>query len=105
MTWREVGFSSADWRLFTIAAVATLLVHIDAHIWNDIMDLEIDRHEKSRETGQDRPLVFGWATVDKYRRISGIITGLIVLLSVYLTVYSGIYAVIDYPRIFFRLWV
>jgi len=87
VTWREVGFSGADWRLFTIAAVATLLVHIDAHIWNDIMDLEIDRHEKSRETGRDRPLVFGWATVDEYRRISGIITGLIVLLSVYLTVY------------------
>ena len=81
------GFSGADWRLFTIAAVATLLVHIDAHIWNDIMDLEIDRHEKSRETGRDRPLVFGWATVDEYRRISGVITGLIVLLSVYLTVY------------------
>ena len=81
----EVGFSGADWSLFVIAGVAALLVHIDGHIWNDIMDLEIDRQEKSRETGRDRPLVYGWATVAEYRKMSAIITVLVVVLAVYLT--------------------
>jgi hypothetical protein len=45
----EVGFQGADWRLFALAVVAALLAHIDAHIWNDLMDVEVDRHEKSRE--------------------------------------------------------
>lgn len=83
----EVGFEAADWNLFFVAAVAALLIHIDAHLWNDIMDLEIDRHEKSKETGRDRPLVFGWATVGDYRTISGIITILVVVLGAYLTMY------------------
>jgi 4-hydroxybenzoate polyprenyltransferase len=83
----EVGFSTADWGLFGIAVLAAVLVHIDAHIWNDIMDLEIDRGEKSRETGRDRPLVFGWATVKNYRTMSAIITILVVLLAAYLTIY------------------
>ena len=81
----EVGFSGADWNLFVIAVVAALLVHIDAHIWNDIMDLEIDRYEKSRETGRDRPLVYGWATVGEYKQMSAIITVLVVALAAYLT--------------------
>ncbi|MDD4255174.1 MAG: prenyltransferase [Methanofollis sp.] len=81
----EVGFSGADWRLFGIAVVAVLLVHIDAHIWNDIMDLEVDRREKSRETKRDRPLVYGWATVGDYRKMSAIITVLVVVLTAYLT--------------------
>jgi len=55
---------------FLIAAFAAFLVHIDAHIWNDVMDLEIDRQEKSRETGRDRPLVYGWATVRDYKTMS-----------------------------------
>ena len=59
----ETGFYEAEWSLFLIAAFAAFLVHVDAHIWNDIMDLDIDRREKSRETGRDRPLVAGWATV------------------------------------------
>jgi len=83
----EVGFTAADWILFGIAVLAAVLVHIDAHIWNDIMDLEIDRGEKSRETGRDRPLVFGWATVNNYRTMSAIITILVVILAAYLTVY------------------
>ncbi len=82
----EVGFSAADWGLFAIAVVAAVLVHIDAHIWNDIMDLDIDRQEKSRETGRDRPLVYGWATVDDYRRMSAIITVAVVVLVGWLTV-------------------
>ena len=82
----EVGFSGADWSLFVIAVVAALLVHIDAHIWNDIMDREIDRHEKSRETGRDRPLVYGWATVSDYRKMSAIITLLVVVLAAFLTI-------------------
>ncbi len=49
------------------------------------MDRDIDRHEKSRETGRDRPLVFGWATVDEYKRMSAVITVLIVILAAYLT--------------------
>jgi len=81
----EVGFSGADWSLFILAVVAALLIHIDAHLWNDIMDLEIDRHEKSRETGRDRPLVYGWATVGEYRKMSAIITVLVVVLAAYLT--------------------
>jgi 4-hydroxybenzoate polyprenyltransferase len=81
----EVGFSGADWSLFVIAVAAALLVHIDAHIWNDIMDLEIDRNEKSRETGRDRPLVYGWATVGEYRQMSAMITVLVVVLAAYLT--------------------
>jgi 1,4-dihydroxy-2-naphthoate octaprenyltransferase len=81
----EVGFLGADWRLFFIAVVAALLVHIDAHIWNDIMDLEVDRHEKSKETKRDRPLVYGWATVGDYKKISAIITALVVVLAAYLT--------------------
>ena len=81
----EVGFSGADWTLFVIAGVAGLLIHVDGHIWNDIMDLEIDRHEKSRETGRDRPLVYGWATVGEYKKISAIIMVLVVILAAYLT--------------------
>ena len=81
----ESGFSHPDWGLFVIAGVAAVLIHIDGHIWNDILDLEIDRHEKSRETGRDRPLVYGWATVDEYRRISAGIVVLVVILIVYLT--------------------
>ncbi len=81
----EAGFSGADWYLFVLAVVAALLVHIDAHIWNDIMDVEVDRHEKSEETGRNRPLVAGWATVGDYRKISAIITCLVVVLAGYLT--------------------
>jgi len=81
----EVGFSGADWSLFVIAGVAALLIHIDGHIWNDIMDLEIDRREKSRETGRDRPLVYGWATVDEYKKMSAVIVVLVVILAAYLT--------------------
>jgi 1,4-dihydroxy-2-naphthoate octaprenyltransferase len=83
----ETGFAAADWSLFVIAVIACVLVHIDAHIWNDIMDLEIDRGEKSRDTGRDRPLVFGWATVKNYRMISAIITIAVVILAAYLTIY------------------
>lgn len=81
----EVGFSGADWGLFVVAVVAALLVHIDAHIWNDIMDVDVDRNEKSSETGRDRPLVSGWATVDDYRHLSAVVTVLAVLLAGYLT--------------------
>lgn len=81
----ESAFSHPDWGLFVIAGVAAVLIHIDGHIWNDILDLEIDRHEKSRETRRDRPLVYGWATVDEYRRISAGIVILVVILTVYLT--------------------
>ncbi len=84
---REAGFEDARWSLFVIAAVAALLIHMDAHIWNDIMDLEIDRREKSEETGRDRPLVFGWATVRDYRILSAIITTFVVILAAYLTLY------------------
>jgi 4-hydroxybenzoate polyprenyltransferase len=83
----ETGFEAADWGLFLIAAIAAFLIHIDAHIWNDIMDLEIDRREKSRETGRDRPLVFGWATVRDYRRMSAVVTLVVVVLAAYLTLY------------------
>jgi 1,4-dihydroxy-2-naphthoate octaprenyltransferase len=81
----EAGFSGTDWGLFLIAAVTALLIHMDAHLWNDIMDLETDRHEKSRETGRDRPLVSGWATVDEYKKISAGIIVLVVVLAAYLT--------------------
>jgi 1,4-dihydroxy-2-naphthoate octaprenyltransferase len=83
----EVGSAGADWGLFSIAVFAAVLVHIDAHLWNDIMDLEIDRGEKSRETGRDRPLILEWATVKNYRTMSAIITILIVVLVAYLTMY------------------
>jgi len=85
VTLREAGSSGTDWSLFVIAAVAALLVHIDGHIWNDIMDLEIDRHEKSKETRRDRPLVYGWATLSEYRKISLAVTAVIVILAGYLT--------------------
>ncbi len=65
--------------------MAALLVHVDSHIWNDIMDLEIDRKEKSRETGRDRPLVYGWATVRDYRILSATITVVVLILAAYLT--------------------
>jgi 4-hydroxybenzoate polyprenyltransferase len=81
----EVGFSGANWSLFVIAGVAALLIHIDGHIWNDIMDLEIDRREKSKETRRDRPLVYGWATVDEYRKLSAGIVVLVIVLAAYLT--------------------
>src|SRR5512135_2149999 len=83
----EAGFKAADWSLFFIAAVTAVLIHIDGHLWNDIMDIEIDRHEKSRETGRDRPLVYGWATVREYRTISAIVIGVIIVLAAYLTIY------------------
>ena len=81
----EVGFSGANWSLFVIAGVAALLIHIDGHLWNDIMDLEIDRREKSKETRRDRPLVYGWATVDEYRKMSAFIVVIVILLAAYLT--------------------
>jgi 4-hydroxybenzoate polyprenyltransferase len=81
----EVGFSGANWSLFVIAGVISLLIHIDGHIWNDIMDLEIDRREKSKETRRDRPLVYGWATVDEYKKISIGIVILVIVLAAYLT--------------------
>jgi 1,4-dihydroxy-2-naphthoate octaprenyltransferase len=81
----EVGFSGANWSLFVIAGVAALLIHIDGHIWNDIMDLEIDRREKSKETRRDRPLVYGWATVDEYKKLSAGIVVLVIVLAAYLT--------------------
>ena len=83
----EVGFASADWWLFVIAVIAAVLIHIDAHIWNDITDLEIDRREKSRETRRDRPLVFGWATIAEYRALSAAVTCIAIILAVYLTIY------------------
>ena len=83
----EAGFKAADWSLFFIAAVTAVLIHIDGHLWNDIMDLEIDRREKSRETGRDRPLVYGWATVREYRTISAIVISVIIVLAAYLTIY------------------
>jgi len=83
----EAGSGAVSWGLFTIAALAALLIHIDAHLWNDIMDLELDRWEKSRETGRERPLVNGWATVRDYRRLSAVITFMVVVLAAYLTVY------------------
>jgi hypothetical protein len=49
------------------------------------MDLEVDRREKSRETGRDRPLVSGWATVGDYRKISAAITVLVVVIAACLT--------------------
>jgi 4-hydroxybenzoate polyprenyltransferase len=85
VTVREVGFTTADWGLFALAGVAALLLHIDGHIWNDIMDLDIDRNEKSRETGRDRPLVYGWATVAEYKKISSIILVVVVILVAVLT--------------------
>jgi len=85
VTVRQAGFSGADWSLFVITGAAALLLHIDGHIWNDILDLEIDRQEKSRETGRDRPLVYGWATVAGYRKMSAVITVLVVILAAYLT--------------------
>jgi 4-hydroxybenzoate polyprenyltransferase len=83
----EVGVAAADWSLFVIAVIAAILAHIDAHIWNDIMDLEIDRREKSKETGRDRPLVYGWATVKDYHIMSVIVTILALGLAAYLTIY------------------
>ena len=77
----EVGFSGANWSLFVIAGVAALLIHIDGHIWNDIMDLEIDRREKSKETRRDRPLVYGWATVEEYKKLSAGIVVLVIVLA------------------------
>jgi 4-hydroxybenzoate polyprenyltransferase len=81
----EVGFSGANWSFFVIAGVAALLIHIDGHLWNDIMDLEIDRREKSKETRRDRPLVYGWATVDEYKKMSAVIVVLVIVLAAYLT--------------------
>ncbi len=49
------------------------------------MDLEVDRREKSAETGRDRPLVYGWATVADYRRLSAMITIIVVILAAGLT--------------------
>jgi 4-hydroxybenzoate polyprenyltransferase len=85
----EVGFKGANWSLFVIAAFTAVLIHIDGHLWNDIMDLEIDRREKSRETGRDRPLVYGWATVREYRTMSAIVTAVVVILAAYLTIYRA----------------
>jgi 1,4-dihydroxy-2-naphthoate octaprenyltransferase len=80
----EVGVAGIDWGLFVMAGVAALLIHIDAHIWNDITDLEVDRQEKSTETGRDRPLVYGWATVGEYKNLSLLITALVIVLTAFL---------------------
>jgi 1,4-dihydroxy-2-naphthoate octaprenyltransferase len=83
----EVGIDGAEWGLFVLAVIAASLVHIDAHIWNDIMDIEIDRGEKSAETGRDRPLVVGWATIADYRKMSAIVTIVAVILALFLAIY------------------
>jgi len=85
VTVREARIAGADWGLFAVAALIALLIHVDAHLWNDIMDQKTDRHEKSRETGRDRPLVFGWATVDEYRKMSVVIIALVLVLAAYIT--------------------
>jgi 1,4-dihydroxy-2-naphthoate octaprenyltransferase len=82
---REAGFSGADWGLFAIAAITALLIHVDGHLWNDIMDQKTDRREKGKETGRDRPLLLGWATVDEYKKISRGILVIVMVLAVYLT--------------------
>ncbi len=87
VTLREAGYGAVSWGLFIAAALAALLIHIDAHLWNDIMDFELDRQEKSRETGRERPLVNGWATVSDYRRLSAVITFVVVVLAAYLTIF------------------
>jgi len=87
VTISETGFFGSDWLLFGIAAIIALLIHMDAHIWNDIMDLAIDRREKSKETGRDRPLVFGWATIGDYRKLSAVITVLVVVLTAFLAIH------------------
>ena len=101
----EVGLYGADWFLFIIAGVAALLIHIDGHIWNDIMDLEIDRREKSRETGRDRPLVYGWATVDEYRKLSAVIVVVVIILAAYLTTQRVFIPVLIILGLLFRLRV
>jgi 4-hydroxybenzoate polyprenyltransferase len=83
----ETGSGEAEWSLFLVATLAAFLVHIDAHIWNDITDLEIDRREKSRETGRDRPLVYGWATIREYKTMSLILTVIVVILTTFMTFY------------------
>ncbi len=85
MTVREAGYSGADWGLFIISALTALLIHGDGHLWNDIMDLETDRREKSKETGRDRPLLLGWATVEEYKKTSAGILILVVIFAAYLT--------------------
>ena len=90
----EVGFSQAAWGLFALAVAAAILIHIDAHLWNDIMDLEVDRREKSSETGRDRPLVYGWATIRDYRIMSAAITGLVVVLAAVLTLQRALIPVL-----------
>ncbi len=83
----EVGVTTADWSLFLVAVIAAFLAHIDAHIWNDVMDLEVDRREKSKETGRDRPLVNGWATIQDYRIMSTVVTVTAFILAGYLAIY------------------
>ncbi|MGZ4927168.1 MAG: prenyltransferase [Halobacteriota archaeon] len=97
----EVGFAAADWSLFVIAVIAALLAHIDAHIWNDIMDLEVDRREKSRETGRDRPLVYGWATMKDYRVMAALVTIAALVLAAYLATYRVFILLLVVLGIFF----
>jgi 4-hydroxybenzoate polyprenyltransferase len=85
----ETGLSGANWMLFALAAATAVLLHMDGHVWNDIMDLEVDRREKSSETGRDRPLVLGWATVGVYRRISATMMAVVIALSAYMTIYRA----------------
>lgn len=82
----ETGFSGANWEFFGIAAAIALLIHVDGHLWNDIMDQETDRHEKSKETGRDRPLLLGWATVGEYTAVSRAIVFLVVIFAAVLTI-------------------
>ena len=49
------------------------------------MDLDTDRFEKSKETGRDRPLLLGWATIDEYKKISMGIIVLVLVLTAFLT--------------------
>jgi len=86
IAFREAG-ASADWGLFVLAAAAALLIHVDGHLWNDIMDLDTDRREKSRETGRPRPLLLGWATVAEYRALSAVILAAVLLLAALLTLH------------------
>ncbi len=97
----EMGIQRVEWNLFAVAMVAAALVHVDAHIWNDITDIEIDRREKSRHTGRDRPLVFGWATIPEYRAISAGITCIVILLAAYLTLYRSFIPVLFLIGFFF----
>ncbi len=98
--------AGADWTLFVIAGMCQLFLSTSmATSGMTSWTWRLTGMRKSGETGRDRPLVFGWATVDEYRKMSAVIVVIVIILAAYLTTQRVLIPVLIVLGLCFRLWV